>query len=334
VFRQDRTNPSTAVSTWKARKDLPKANPSTAVSAWLNGGLASVAVAYGGYFCGGSDGSTTVDKYLFADDSRTTLGTGLSVNRQNSSGAGNAGVAGYQWGPPARTTCDKFTFPDDTQSVLPSGQWNASLNCAQAGGANVGVAAYTYDQTAAKKMPFSTETLSGVLTYMPSGPTGVGGGCFANSGTAFYWGGGYGSPYTDDIVKLLFSDDTNTILAATLSQDRENNGAAANNGVAGYWYGGNLSGYVFQSTVDKITFASDASSTLGTGLSSARNYTSGMANSGVAGYTAGGYSPTAGASVSTIDKFAFPSDSRSTLGTGLSAAKNAVGSMSNQEALI
>ena len=39
MFRQDRTNPSTAVSTWKARKDLPRANPSTAVSNWLNGGL-------------------------------------------------------------------------------------------------------------------------------------------------------------------------------------------------------------------------------------------------------------------------------------------------------
>lgn len=39
MFRQDRTNPSTAVSTWKGRKDLPKANPSTAVSGWMNGGL-------------------------------------------------------------------------------------------------------------------------------------------------------------------------------------------------------------------------------------------------------------------------------------------------------
>jgi len=50
VFRQDRANPSTAVSTWKGRKDLPKANPSTAVSAWMNGGLAGGGAfnAYGG----------------------------------------------------------------------------------------------------------------------------------------------------------------------------------------------------------------------------------------------------------------------------------------------
>ena len=50
MFRQDRTNPSTAVSTWKGRKDLAKANPSTAVSAWMNGGLSGEAVmtAFGG----------------------------------------------------------------------------------------------------------------------------------------------------------------------------------------------------------------------------------------------------------------------------------------------
>ena len=39
MFRQDRTNPSTAVSNWKGRRDTPKAWPSTAVSTWLNGGL-------------------------------------------------------------------------------------------------------------------------------------------------------------------------------------------------------------------------------------------------------------------------------------------------------
>ncbi len=39
MFRQDRTNPSTAVSNWKGRKDTPKAWSSTAVSTWLNGGV-------------------------------------------------------------------------------------------------------------------------------------------------------------------------------------------------------------------------------------------------------------------------------------------------------
>ena len=38
-FRQDRTNPSQAVSNFKGRTDTPKAWPSTAVGNWTNGGL-------------------------------------------------------------------------------------------------------------------------------------------------------------------------------------------------------------------------------------------------------------------------------------------------------
>jgi hypothetical protein len=38
-FRQDRTNPASAVSNWKGRTSTPKAWPSTAVSTWQNGGL-------------------------------------------------------------------------------------------------------------------------------------------------------------------------------------------------------------------------------------------------------------------------------------------------------
>ena len=39
MFRQDRTNPSTAVSNWKGRRDSKKGHPQTAVSTWLNAGL-------------------------------------------------------------------------------------------------------------------------------------------------------------------------------------------------------------------------------------------------------------------------------------------------------
>lgn len=40
-FRQDRTNPSTAVSNWEGRSETPKGHPSTAISTWINGGLFS-----------------------------------------------------------------------------------------------------------------------------------------------------------------------------------------------------------------------------------------------------------------------------------------------------
>ena len=46
-FRQDRTNPSTAVSNWHGRSETPKGWPSTRVSTWINGGLFGSASAGG-----------------------------------------------------------------------------------------------------------------------------------------------------------------------------------------------------------------------------------------------------------------------------------------------
>jgi hypothetical protein len=52
-----------------------------------------------------------------------------------------------------------------------------------------------------------------------------------------------------------------------------------------------------------------------------------MANAEVAGYFGGGRTASV---VDTVDKFAFPSDTRSTLGTGLSSARWRLGGMSNE----
>jgi len=48
-FRQDRTNPSSAVSNWKGRSETPKGWPSTRVSTWMNGGLFGAAGGTGTY---------------------------------------------------------------------------------------------------------------------------------------------------------------------------------------------------------------------------------------------------------------------------------------------
>ena len=61
-FRQDRTNPSTAVSNWHGRSETPKGWPSTRVSTWMNGGLFG-STASGGFEKIGSTnagGTTTV----------------------------------------------------------------------------------------------------------------------------------------------------------------------------------------------------------------------------------------------------------------------------------
>ena len=46
-FRQDRTNPSTAVSNWHGRSETPKGWPSTQVNTWMNGGLFGGGVSTG-----------------------------------------------------------------------------------------------------------------------------------------------------------------------------------------------------------------------------------------------------------------------------------------------
>ena len=58
---------------------------------------AVAAVAGAGYFGGGYIGplQSTVNKFSFSDDSRTTLGTGLSAARGYLAGMANAGTAGY-----------------------------------------------------------------------------------------------------------------------------------------------------------------------------------------------------------------------------------------------
>jgi hypothetical protein len=54
-----------------------------------------------------------------------------------------------------------------------------------------------------------------------------------------------------------------------------------------------------------------------------------MANSGVAGYVGGGVAP----ATATVEKFAFPSDTRSIVGTGLSIAKFNLAAMSSSGVL-
>ena len=63
-FRQDRTNPSTAVSNWHGRSETPKGWPSTRVSTWMNGGL---------FGAGSAAGMTAIAKVVMD-------GTGVTVS--------------------------------------------------------------------------------------------------------------------------------------------------------------------------------------------------------------------------------------------------------------
>jgi len=328
VFRQDRTNPSSAVSNWKGRKDTPRVWASTAISTWLNGGLFSAGVAYAGFVAGGynSGNKDFIDKFLFADDSRVTLAATLQRAKAQGAGLGNAGVAGYATNGGTNYT-DKLDFTNDTTSEFDMG-FNGGQNSAAS---DQGVAGYFLPPSSGtmKKLTYSSDAVSSVSGTATQHNAAA---ALANSGTAFYIAGGQTSgSYTSQIDKYTFAG-THSTVTATLSSARENLAGCADSGNFGYFGGGNLTGYSNQSTVNKLTFSGDSVSTLGTGLSATTNYLTAMANSGSAGYFAGGYNGSA--TITTVNKFAFSNDARSTLGTGLSTAVYGSSAFANQGTLV
>jgi hypothetical protein len=203
------------------------------------------------------------------------------------------------------------------------------LNSQAAGAVAAGVAGYWalgasgggVDRDGIYKLDFTTEALTLLATtFSDARVTSAG---FADSGVAGYCAGGMdGSTGVEvsTIDKLAFPAETASTLGTGLSSNRGNlSSGFANKAVAGYIAGGMQSTQTVRvATVDKITFPTDFRSTLATGLSGARQGPTGMANNGVAGYVAGGREPSPTNYVTTVDKFAFPSDTRSTLATGLS----------------
>ncbi len=96
MIRQDRTNPSTAVSNWKGRKDTARGWPSTGVSTWLNGGLfGSPLVATGGIITQYTDSGKTYRVHAFRGDGKFVVASGSAdVDWLLVGGGGGTGVGG------------------------------------------------------------------------------------------------------------------------------------------------------------------------------------------------------------------------------------------------
>jgi len=292
------------------------------------GALAPAGVA--GYFAVGST-LTTIDKFAFPTDSRTTLATGLSVaDAYIGNGIANSNVAGYVALEPSPSTVNRFAFPSDTRSNLASPL--ATRRYLKTGFSNSGVAGYFAGGVeggtstilgSVEKYAFPSETRSTLGTGMSGNRREVGG--FENIAVAGYVGPGFdgGSPgRTTTVDKFAFPSDTRSTLGTGTSSAVRDGGAMCDIRTAGYYNGATTSNVT---TVDKFSYPSDTRSTLGTGLSSARSLQGGMGNPGVAGYFGG--------RTTTVDKFAFPSDSRTTLASGLSAGGEGVGGFADAGAL-
>jgi hypothetical protein len=92
-----------------------------------------------------------------------------------------------------------------------------------------------------------------------------------------------------------------------------------------------VAGYIMNSTSsEKILFESDTKAASAPTLSSNRDAAGSASNSGSFGYAMGGYDSNAGGGVTTTDKFTYSSDTRTTLGTGISSSRYGVGGLGNR----
>jgi uncharacterized protein (DUF2345 family) len=146
-----------------------------------------------------------------------------------------------------------------------------------------------------------------------------------NTGAGYFAGGYYydsSETYYSFIDKLLFSDESRSTLAATLSHSILEGQTACNSSIAGYFSGGY--NHIINdnySYIDKLLFSNESRTTLTTVLSQAVSF-SAACNSTLAGYFAGGGNSN---NLNFIDKLLFSNESRTTL---LSTLSQLVGSHS------
>lgn len=300
------------------------------------------------YFAGGLGNGTgrlsSIQKFVYATDIRSTLTATLSDGTYLFAGMANSGVAGYFAGGNSNAgysrTQDKINFTNDSKSTTTllntASQYHSGFANSGTAGYYMAVSTSTYGTTTGNKFAFPSDTITtGNFQSVIKNGTAT----FANKGVAGYSCGGNtdGTPNPNNDTRntsyISFPSDTLTNAGNTLSQSRRWLSGMENSGTAGYACAGEYytTGYFYSNVIDKMAMPAQTWSTLGTGLSSNRTSSAGTGAKGVAGYVAGGNpaGDTAG-SVATVDKFTFPTDTRSTLATGLSVGLSGMASATNQ----
>ena len=273
MFRQDRTNPSTAVSNWKGRKDTKKGHPQTAVSTWLNGGLFTSAptapAGDKGYFAGGWAYGQVCDRYMFATDTNTAL---------------------------VLDTTDWGSLEAHSDNV------NAAyMSCYQYYDGASG------DDKTIRKMLFASEVFANIGTELITSH--YGGVSFMDT-TYGYWASGYNSRGTparlDSDEKMTYS--TEAMSSATALSGGRNDCIGFFSTTLGYIYGGYTDAGEI-STVQATTLATGGMSTMTSGLTVSSGGTS-VSNPSLAGYI---YSPKVGSPYDDLLKRTYSTDVTTTL---------------------
>jgi hypothetical protein len=122
-----------------------------------------------------------------------------------------------------------------------------------------------------------------------------------------------GNTYVAQPTKILYPVDTVSVSTA-LPSGRVYSAGFSNSGVAGYLAGGyTAAAGTAVTSIDQYVFPTDTPSTITPVMAATRYFHAAYANSGVAGYVTNGfYNGVFGTNATIIDKFAFPTMTRST----------------------
>ena len=294
------------------------------------------------FWAGGGYTSTirSVEKLLASNETVSVLTATLPTYRVLTRGASNSGVAGYVaggWqhgsvGGVANT--EKFDFSSEgrttiTTSLFTFGQMALASNSGSAMYGFGGTTSSGGGNRAMAKLTFSNDTES-ALTQPSASTFGLMAG-FANSGTAAYFGGGQTSnptSYSDDLYKVPFSTEVSSYVSALRLGVSKGKGISglSNNGVAGYFAGGELSSGSASNSIQKISFSPESKSNLAAVLSISRSASDGSSNSGVAGYISGNGN-------NTIEKLTYSTEVMSSISATLNYSKNGMGAFANSGTL-
>jgi hypothetical protein len=239
---------------------------------------------------------TSIEKMLFVSDTCSLLPVTVSSPQRATAGYANKFTAGYTLGGEtaagvATNKIDRLVFAGETHSTL--GTTLAAVVFAFSGAANQTTAGYTFGGFGAtvpintiNKMPFSTESNSAISAVLSVARHNTG--SISNGPTAIY--NGHGIPGNTEIRKLTLSNETMSVLSATLSQTTFNARFGISNvGTSGYFNFYGPSSNSFINSCDKLAYSTETRSTLSTGNNALASLWCGsFANSNIAGYVMGG----------------------------------------------
>lgn len=164
--------------------------------------------------------------------------------------------------------------------------------------------------TTLEKFDYATETGSILTATLSAGKIGIN--SYNNPTVAGYAAAGITSGgYSTSIEKFDFNNETMSNISATLSQDgRLWSGQGSHAGAAGYSYGGYRNPN-YLTSAEKLVFATESRASVGAGLSAGRSWVFSNTDDGTTIYVSGGET-SFWLTFTTVDKFSYPTETRST----------------------